>query len=82
MRNENITGACSRAGPNTEVDRIFRTLDWAFTILFAIELMMNLMAFWFTAFFKSAWNCWDTLIVIVSFLALSWNEGKTIIAAS
>lgn len=56
---------------DTHVYRDFRTLEWSFTLIFTVELILNVVAHWFLPFWKDAWNCFDFVVVGVSLLGLA-----------
>ena len=41
-----------------------------FTIIFTVELMINLFANWFYEFFRNSWSCFDALVVVLSLITL------------
>mmetsp|Transcript_96141 Transcript_96141/g.228996 ORF Transcript_96141/g.228996 Transcript_96141/m.228996 type:complete len:434 (-) Transcript_96141:93-1394(-) len=47
---------------------LWRATDLFFNILFFIELMVNMYAFWWVRFWSSAWNWFDTLVVSIGVL--------------
>ena len=48
----------------------FRILEIVFTIVFGIELAINMFAHWWTPFWESRWNVFDFLVVGCSVLSL------------
>ena len=48
----------------------FSELRYAFTIIFIVELAMNMISFWFQIFWQSPWNVFDAAIVFASILNL------------
>ena len=44
--------------------------DMVFTVIFACELMINVVANWFTPFISNGWNVFDLIVVTVSLVAL------------
>ena len=44
-------------------------MDWGFTIVFAVELMLNIYAHWMDEFLADAWNIFDTIVVVISLVA-------------
>mmetsp|Transcript_5690 Transcript_5690/g.18314 ORF Transcript_5690/g.18314 Transcript_5690/m.18314 type:complete len:439 (-) Transcript_5690:2197-3513(-) len=56
---------------------LFHTFDWAFTLLFSVELAMNLFGNWITPFFESNWNLFDFAIVTVSIVCVGYPSGPT-----
>ena len=45
-------------------------LDFFFTIIFIVELAINMFAHWFHDFISSPWNLFDTFVVLVSAISL------------
>ena len=45
-------------------------LDWMFTSLFVFELLVNMYASWLMKFWRSGWNVFDFIIVVIS--VLNW----------
>lgn len=50
----------------------FVSLEDAFNVVFLIELLLNAYANWLCAFWKSSWNVFDTVVVSVGVVSLSW----------
>jgi hypothetical protein len=48
---------------------IMENFELFFTVAFTIELLLNFFANHFLPFFKSAWNIFDLLVVIICWLA-------------
>ena len=48
----------------------WQTLDSAFNILFAVELVINMAGSWFCFFWKNPWNVFDFVVVLVGLLAM------------
>ena len=44
-------------------------IELAFTAVFAVEVVVALLAYQFPAFFHSAWNIFDSVIVLVSVIS-------------
>jgi hypothetical protein len=44
-------------------------IELFFTVAFTIELLMNFFANYFLPFFRSPWNIFDLLVVIICWLA-------------
>jgi hypothetical protein len=57
-------------GPPSDLANVLSNLNMVFTIIFAIELLINLCANWFLPFFKSGWNIVDLIVVVLSLAAL------------
>mmetsp|Transcript_29155 Transcript_29155/g.46957 ORF Transcript_29155/g.46957 Transcript_29155/m.46957 type:complete len:310 (+) Transcript_29155:591-1520(+) len=66
----NATQSEMHPQPGTTLDRVFSELDMVFTIIFAVELGINLMAHWFRPFWSDGWSVFDFIVVTVSLLAL------------
>jgi len=49
----------------TIYDVEFAAFDLCYNILFTIELLVNLYAHWFLAFWSSSWNIFDTVVVTI-----------------
>ena len=60
--------------PGGEISNALKVLEVLFTVLFALELVINIIAHWFKEFFNDAWNVFDFVVVGVSLLALG-NEN-------
>ena len=54
--------------------RVFAIVDGCFTAFFLGELLVNLAAHWFKAFFKHAWNVFD--LVVVAGSLMSYGEAS------
>ena len=48
--------------------------EWIFTMLFLLELIVNLVAHWFWKFFRDPWNTFDFVVVTVSLLGLGFDD--------
>ena len=44
-------------------------IDLGFTVVFTLELMLNMVAHWFHAFFYDGWNIFDLVVILVSWVA-------------
>lgn len=53
---------------------IFKLLETIFTCIFAAELAINLFGNWVCLFFRSPWNVFDAVVVVVSILGLILEE--------
>lgn len=51
----------------------FYYFEWILNTLFLIELIVNLYANWFFAFWKDTWNIFDFLIVAISWMSMVGN---------
>ena len=47
-------------------------LEIAFTVIYALELAINMIGHWFRPFFQSAWNWFDLIIVSLSFYDMGY----------
>jgi len=55
---------------NSSVDQLFRSLEWFYVYVFLIELIMNMYGHYWWTFWKSGWNWFDFIIVVVSLMAI------------
>merc|ERR1719334_199259 len=55
---------------NSSAEHIFRSLEWFYVYAFLIELIMNMYGHYWWAFWKSGWNWFDFIIVLVSLMAI------------
>ena len=55
---------------NTRGSDFFGALDVAFTYIFTVELVVNLLANWFWAFFLNGWSVFDLIVVCISLTSL------------
>jgi len=57
----------------TSRDRLFNFFEWAFTVLFTVEMALKIVAFGFIknnrAYLRNSWNILDFLVVV-----LSWTQ--------
>ena len=58
-----------RASDHSTMSRTFAVIELAFTAVFAVEVVVALLAYQFPAFFHSAWNIFDSVIVLVSVIS-------------
>ena len=58
------------AQEDAELTQVFNDADVAFTILFTVELAINMAVHWFRDFWKLSWNVFDFVIVGVSLVSL------------
>ena len=58
------------AQEDAELTQVFNDADLAFTILFTVELAINMAVHWFRDFWKLSWNVFDFVIVGVSLVSL------------
>ncbi|KAK3271760.1 hypothetical protein CYMTET_19915 [Cymbomonas tetramitiformis] len=54
-----------------EHEDVFVVFEYFFTLVFALELAVNLYAHWFKEFWQSGWNVFDFVVVTISLLSLS-----------
>ena len=54
----------------TQLSKAFYVMEEVFTILFAIELSMNMIANWWAPFWSDPWNILDFVVVVVSAIAM------------
>ena len=54
---------CPQEG--TELFATFEQIDLAFTVVFTVELMVNMTAHWLWAFWRDGWNQFDFIVVMV-----------------
>ena len=69
-----------REGENGELQLVFDRMDMAFTLIYLIELIINLYAHWWRAFISSPWNFFDLFIVLFSIfevLYVDYGLGST-----
>ena len=71
----NIIEAQLLTGPEAEHEgtpmrKLFDNIDLAFTIIFTVELSINMYGNWARPFFTNSWSLFDLLVVSVSLLAL------------
>jgi hypothetical protein len=57
-------------GSASQTGRDLATLDDFFTIIFAVELSINMFSHWFRNFFSDGWNIFDLVVVSVSLVSL------------
>lgn len=57
--------------PATSPEQIvFKVFEWFFGVVFTVELIVNIYGDWFFAFWSSAWNWFDFVIVLISVASL------------
>eukprot|EP00240_Pyramimonas_obovata_P003206 CAMPEP_0118957174 /NCGR_PEP_ID=MMETSP1169-20130426/61960_1 /TAXON_ID=36882 /ORGANISM="Pyramimonas obovata, Strain CCMP722" /LENGTH=622 /DNA_ID=CAMNT_0006905229 /DNA_START=394 /DNA_END=2262 /DNA_ORIENTATION=- len=66
-----IANAAEAQVTSGDQEELFLILEIFFAAAFTVELAINLTAFWWREFCASAWNWFDTLVVIVSILNVS-----------
>jgi hypothetical protein len=57
-------------GSLTSNGRFLQGMDFLFTSMFAVELVLNLYCHWLRPFFCSGWNVLDLIVVALSLIAL------------
>ena len=55
--------------------QMLNIFDVMFTILFAVELAVNMFAHWFWAFMWNGWNLFDAAVILMSMVAL-WSNSS------
>jgi len=55
---------------NSKGHKAFQALEWFYVYAFLIELLMNMYGHYWWAFWKSGWNWFDFIIVLVSLMAI------------
>lgn len=58
------------AETDLELTRLFSDVDIVFTVLFVLELLLNLFVHWLRPFFQEWWNIFDFVVVSVSVISL------------
>ena len=69
-----------RERENGELQLVFDRMDMAFTLMYLIDLIINLCAHWWRAFISSPWNWFDLFIVLFSIfemLYVDYGLGST-----
>ncbi len=49
---------------------MFKVVEEVFTVLFTVELSMNMIANWWKPFWEDPWNSLDFLVVLISVLSM------------
>jgi len=57
-------------------DDIFKVFDFFFTIIFTVEVLWNLYGHFFVEFWKSGWNWFDFVIVVISLMVLAGSTSR------
>ncbi|EKX36873.1 hypothetical protein GUITHDRAFT_145375 [Guillardia theta CCMP2712] len=65
----NIAEAELNTAPDDPLNNLFQNADNFFTIIFTVELAINVTANWITPFLMDSWNVLDTSVVVVSLLS-------------
>jgi len=60
--------------PKSPTDRIFVSLEYFYVYAFLIELLVNMYGHYLWEFWRSGWNWFDFLIVVVSLLAMYFPD--------
>ena len=58
----------------SEAAQTFAAIEMVFTIVFAMELSINMLANWFRAFWSDAWNLVDFAVVLISIASMFLDE--------
>jgi len=66
-------------GPDTDLYKLMRQLDVAFTVLFTAEIILNGFAHWFWPFVRNWWNLLDIVVVFFSLLTLLQIEALSVL---
>lgn len=53
-----------------DANNLFETIDFAFTVVFTIELCVNIFATFVWEFVTDSWNWFDFIVVFVSLISL------------
>lgn len=61
--------------PDSEMERVFTIIDLVFIYLFLAELVINMVARWFWAFWSDRANWMDFFVVAVSLVGLFVSSG-------
>jgi len=67
-----VSAVQSQIMPGKDPDpwSVFFVFEWFFGLIFTVELVWNMYGSWPLQFWKSGWNLFDFVIVIISLLAL------------
>ncbi len=52
------------------IERLFNLINSSFTIIFALELLVNIYAHWLQEFLNNSWSCFDAVVVALSLITL------------
>jgi hypothetical protein len=69
-----VVDAQYKCDSSSEFNRFVAGINNAFTVIFAIELGVNLFANWMRKFFRNGWNWLDLLIVSMSLVDFGMSE--------
>jgi hypothetical protein len=64
--------------PGSPRDDFFSYIDIGFTVIFTVELSVNLFAHWWKPFWRDPYNVFDFFIVIASVIALAFNNVSSL----
>ena len=59
---------------NKDITPTFEKIDLMFTIVFLLELLVNMISHWFLEFWNDLWNIFDFAVVAVSVVALTGTD--------
>jgi hypothetical protein len=65
-----LVGSQIGPAPGSDAERYLTMLEWFFTLVFLLELLLNAFGHWFKAFL-TGWNIFDTVVVVCSVASLS-----------
>jgi len=54
--------------PKAEAD--LYAMEVLFTVIFAVELAINLFGSWFWPFMSDGWNVFDSIVVVISIVGM------------
>lgn len=60
--------------PSKVMTDLFSGLELFFTVIFTFELVLNMYAHWFWAFWSSGWNWFDFTVVMISLISLGMSD--------
>ncbi|KAK3266134.1 hypothetical protein CYMTET_25237 [Cymbomonas tetramitiformis] len=60
--------------PSKVMSDLFGGLELFFTVIFTLELVLNMYAHWFWAFWSSGWNWFDFTVVMISLISLGMSD--------
>ena len=64
--------------PGSQDERLFHAIDTAFTVLYVVDLFINLCAHSPRAFFRKGWNILDLIIISLSVVSIATDDGSSI----
>lgn len=56
--------------PGSTGDQVFNVFEWIFNIIFLVELILNMYAFFLKPFWSNNWNIFDFFIVTISWVSM------------